>query len=67
MAYVDQYLLHPGVPDEGMRSALRAEFSCAELVHLALAAAHFNGFSRCAVALGGMPDKVPRFEMSVPD
>ena len=25
--------------------------------------AYFNGFSRCAVALGGMPDQMPRTEI----
>jgi hypothetical protein len=28
--------------------------------------AHFSGFSRCAVSLGGMPDELPIMAMSVP-
>ncbi|MCX2976163.1 carboxymuconolactone decarboxylase family protein [Candidatus Marimicrobium litorale] len=67
LAYTDQYLFNPAAIDEALKSSLLELFSPAELVHLSLAVAHFNGFSRCAVALGGMPDKLPIMEISLPD
>jgi len=66
LAFTDQYLNDPGSLDDGLKAALQSTFSPEELVHLSLAVAHFNGFSRCAVALGGMPDELPIMEMSVP-
>jgi len=54
------------VPSPGLRRQLQAEFTPQELLHLSLVVAYFNGFSRCAVALGGMPDEMPRTEISVP-
>ena len=52
--------------DDALRSALRNQFSEAELLHLSLLVAWFNGSSRCAVALGGMPEAMPRMEISIP-
>ncbi len=66
LQFVDLYLHNPGLPEAGFQRALDAEFTEAEQVHLALLLAYFNGFSRCAVALGGMPDSMPRMEISVP-
>ena len=66
LQFVDLYLHNPGPPGADFQSALDAEFSPAEQLHLALLMAYFNGFSRCAVALGGMPDSMPRMEISVP-
>ncbi len=66
LQFVDLYLHNPGPPDADFQAALDAEFSPAEQAHLALLMAYFNGFSRCAVALGGMPDSMPRMEISVP-
>ena len=66
LRFVDLYLQRPGPPDAAFQQALDAEFTPAEQVHLALLMAYFNGFSRCAVALGGMPDEMPRMEIAVP-
>ncbi|MEM1112189.1 MAG: carboxymuconolactone decarboxylase family protein [Pseudomonadota bacterium] len=66
LQFVDLYLHSPGLPEKSMQRALDAEFSSEEQAHLALALAYFNSSSRCAVALGGMPDSLPRFEMPVP-
>jgi alkylhydroperoxidase family enzyme len=66
VAYTDQYLRDPGGLGGELKRALSATFSTAELVHLSMAIAHFSGFSRCAVSLGGMPDELPVMEMSVP-
>ena len=66
IAFTDQYLNNPCVPPPALRQQLQAEFTPQELLHLSLVVAYFNGFSRCAVALGGMPDEMPRTEISVP-
>lgn len=66
IAYTDQYYRDPAGISEDFRAELLRAFTRAELVHLSLAIAHFSGFSRCAVALGGMPDELPVMEMSVP-
>ena len=64
--FVDRYLLSPGENDSELQQAMDEQFSEAEQLHLALLMAYFNGFSRCAVSLGGMPDSMPRMEISVP-
>ncbi len=64
--FVDHYLLSPGVNDTELQREVNEQFTEAEQIHLALLMAYFNGFSRCAVALGGMPDSMPRMEISVP-
>ncbi len=66
LQFVDLYLHNPGPPDAAFQQSLDEHFSKAEQTHLALLLAYFNGFSRCAVALGGMPDSMPRMEISVP-
>lgn len=66
LRYVDLYLLAPRVPDRDFQQALDTLFSKQEQAHLALLMAYFNGFSRCAVSLGGMPERMPRMEISVP-
>jgi len=66
VAFTDQYLRDPGGIGDALKTALLAAFSRAELIHLSLAIAHFSGFSRCAVSLGGMPDELPVMEVSVP-
>ena len=66
MAFVDQYNLDPaGIPMQ-LQQDLLAAFRADELLHLSLLVAWFNGSSRCAVALGGMPEEMPRLEISVP-
>ena len=49
-----------------LRAELQTQFTAAELAHLAYALVYFSGFSRCAVALGGMPDELPLMQVSVP-
>lgn len=66
MAFVDQYNLDPAGISERLQQALLAAFTEDELLHLSLLVAWFNGSSRCAVALGGMPAEMPRMEISVP-
>lgn len=66
VAFVDQYNLDPAGIPEKLQQALQAAFREDELLHLSLLVAWFNGSSRCAVALGGMPEEMPRLEISVP-
>jgi alkylhydroperoxidase family enzyme len=67
IAFTDQYYQDPAGLGEDLKADLLKAFTAEEIVHLSLAIAHFSGFSRCAVSLGGMPDKLPIIEMSVPD
>jgi alkylhydroperoxidase family enzyme len=67
IAFTDQFLMSPGDMDSELRSALNKNFTAPELAHLSYALVYFSGFSRCAVALGGMPDELPRMEISVPE
>jgi alkylhydroperoxidase family enzyme len=66
LRFVDHYLHQASTPDDEFQRALDEHLTTEEQVHLALLMAYFNGFSRCAVALGGMPDSMPRMEISVP-
>lgn len=66
LAFADQYLEDPSGMTASLQEALAAEFTPKELVHLSLALLLFNTFSRCAVALGGMPDELPVMEVSLP-
>lgn len=66
IAFVDQYLTAPAQMPAHLRDDLARAFTAAEVAHLSLAVAYFSGFSRCAVALGGMPEEMPLMEISVP-
>lgn len=66
LAFTDQFLNNPGALSEQLKTELLAVFSSQELVHLSMVVAHFSGFSRCAVSLGGMPEELPIMTMSVP-
>ncbi|MCR9106856.1 MAG: carboxymuconolactone decarboxylase family protein [Gammaproteobacteria bacterium] len=66
VAFVDQYYDDPGAHNLTLHNALRATFSEPELAHLSLCLAYFSLFSRCAVALGGMPDELPVMQVSLP-
>ncbi|MEZ5570101.1 MAG: carboxymuconolactone decarboxylase family protein [Halioglobus sp.] len=66
IAFTDQYLNDPSGLCDPLRGEMLALFSHAERLHLSLAIAHFNGFSRCAVSLGGMPDELPVMEIALP-
>ena len=66
IAFTDQFHGDPGNIPDPLRRRLRDTFTPAELAHLSLAVAHFSGFSRCAVALGGMPDELPVMQISLP-
>jgi alkylhydroperoxidase family enzyme len=66
LAFTDQFLDDPAGLSEQLKAELLATFSPQELVHLSMVVAHFSGFSRCAVSLGGMPESLPIMEISLP-
>lgn len=51
---------------ETLRAALEAHFSPAQVVELAAGIALFMGFSKIAIALGGIPDDMPVMRSPVP-
>jgi alkylhydroperoxidase family enzyme len=66
LRYVDAFLAPPGEIGESLRRELLAHFTPAQVVELTAALALFMGFSKIAVALGGLPDKVPVHEQPTP-
>jgi len=52
--------------DEPLRAALARHFSAEEIVELATGVALFMGFSKIAIALGGIPDQMPVMRSPVP-
>lgn len=66
LAFTDQYLNDPAGLNSELKERLQQAFTPQELVHLSMVVAFFNGFSRCAVAIGGMPDELPMMTVSVP-
>ena len=66
LRYVDDFLASPGEIGEDLRRGLLAHFTPAQVVELAAAVALFMGFSKIAVALGGLPDTIPVHEQPTP-
>lgn len=66
IAFTDQFLDDPRGLSDALKHELLAHFNAQELVHLSMVVAHFSGFSRCAVSLGGMPDELPIMEIPIP-
>lgn len=66
IALAHAYLNDPGGNHDELHQRLNALFTPAEIAHLVTAIAVFNGFSKCAVAIGGMPDELPVMEISLP-
>jgi alkylhydroperoxidase family enzyme len=66
LRYVDAFLALPVEIGEDLRRELLAHFTPAQLVELTAAVALFMGFSKIAVALGGLPDTIPVHEQPTP-
>jgi len=66
LRYVDCFLASPVEIGGDLRRELLAHFTPAQLVELAAAVALFMGFSKIAVALGGLPDSIPVHEQPTP-
>jgi alkylhydroperoxidase family enzyme len=67
LRYVDAFLGDPGSLAESVRRELLGCFSSAQVVELTAAIGLFMGFSKIAVALGGLPDEIPVHEQPTPD
>lgn len=66
IAFADAYLHAPGAISKELVAHLKQHFSAAQLAHLAIALVAFNATSRCAVAIGGMPENLPITELAAP-
>ena len=66
VAFADVYLRDPWRADPQLAAALRDRFSAEQRAHMAIALTFFNALSRCAVAIGGMPESMPLTQVSVP-
>jgi len=66
LAYTDVFLTAPGELPDALRRELLVHLTQAQLVELTAALALFMGFSKIAVALGGLPDEIPVHEQPTP-
>lgn len=66
LRYTDVFLSAPGELSPELGRELLAHFTPAQLVELSAALALFMGFSKIAVALGGLPDEIPVHEQPTP-
>jgi alkylhydroperoxidase family enzyme len=66
LGLTDAMLAGDAALDERLRAALEAHFSKAQVVELAAGIALFMGFSKIAIALGGIPDDMPVMRSPVP-
>lgn len=66
VAFADIYLCDPQRSDPALAAALHRRYSAEQLAHMAIALTFFNALSRCAVAIGGMPESMPVTRVSVP-
>ncbi|HSJ98741.1 MAG TPA: carboxymuconolactone decarboxylase family protein [Myxococcota bacterium] len=67
LGLVDAVVADSGALHAAGREALLAHFTPAQVVELAAGVALFMGFSKIAVALGGLPDEIPVHEQPTPD
>lgn len=64
--YADVFLKNPGGLTDELRADMRREFSPEQIVELTAGLALFMGFSKIAVAIGGMPESLPTMVMPTP-
>jgi alkylhydroperoxidase family enzyme len=67
LRYVDVFLGDPGALGDDVRGEMLVHFTPAQIVELTAAVALFMGFSKIAVALGGLPDEIPVHEQPTPE
>jgi alkylhydroperoxidase family enzyme len=67
LRFVDAFLGSVPATGEALRRDLLAHLTPAQIVELGAAVALFMGFSKIAVALGGLPDEIPVHEQPTPD
>jgi alkylhydroperoxidase family enzyme len=66
LRYTDAFLAPGSEIGDALRRELLAHFTPAQIVELTAALALFMGFSKIAVALGGLPDSIPVHEQPTP-
>jgi alkylhydroperoxidase family enzyme len=67
LAWVDAFLRDPAGQHPALRERMLLHFSPAQIVELTAGVALFMGFSKIAVALGGLPDEIPVHVQPTPD
>ena len=67
LAWTDAFLAPESHADEALRREMLASFTPAEIVELTAGLALFMGFSKIALALGGVPDHLPVMVQPTPD
>ncbi len=67
LRWTDRFLSAAPEPDRGLEREMLAHFTSAEVVELSAALSIFMGFSKIALALGGVPDDLPLMERPTPD
>lgn len=67
LAWVDAFIAEPGGDHAALRARLASHYTAAQIVELTAAVALFMGFSKIAVALGGLPDEIPVHVQPTPD
>jgi len=67
LRWTDRFLSAAPDPDPELEREMLAHFSSAEIVELTAALSIFMGFSKIALALGGVPDDLPVTEAPTPD
>lgn len=66
LEYVDRFLTMPDAIDEAYGTRLLAHFSPEQVVEISVGLALFLGFSKLAIALGPVPDGIPRMVLPAP-
>jgi alkylhydroperoxidase family enzyme len=67
LRFADRFLSPAPDPDPELEREMLAQFRPAEIVELAAALAIFLGFSKIALALGGVPDDLPVTVVPTPE
>jgi len=67
LEYVDVFLADPRLLAASTREELMRHLSPEQIVELTAAVALFHGFSKIAIAIGGLPDALPVSEVPTPD
>ena len=67
LRWTDRFLSEAPDPDPELEREMLAQFTPAEIVELTAAISIFMGFSKIALAIGGVPDDMPVTEQPTPD
>jgi alkylhydroperoxidase family enzyme len=67
LRWTDRFLSEAPDPDPELEREMLAQFTPAEIVELTAAISIFMGFSKIALAIGGVPDDLPLMEAPTPD